>query len=312
MDEHPYGATAATQCCSTPQLQQQQPPLQQLQQAQCLWEEGAWPEQSWVQQDSLAIQATLPAWASPPFHITTKGSSKRGCSGHKLEGEGAPGVTALQHSLEHCHLTSPVLQLQGQWAANLQGALAVSHMQLTGASAHSMSEQPQHQQKQPAPNQQQQQQQPLEAPNWLRKLLTANAAAPLGQLTQLDLSLEQLPGLHGLGVLCPQLTSFAVNMNGLRSIEGLQGCSGLVQLSALVSLQFDRRAPAARFVLRPILPTCVQSMWCQLLCCQWFQVNKHQLCPLSPMCVTVLSFVLCVLCRTTSSSSSQISLAIRG
>jgi hypothetical protein len=56
----------------------------------------------------------------------------------------------------------------------------------------------------------------------------------LEQLTQLDLSLEQLPGLHGLDVLCPQLTSVAVNMNVLRSLEGLQGCSRLVHLSAQV------------------------------------------------------------------------------
>jgi hypothetical protein len=46
--------------------------------------------------------------------------------------------------------------------------------------------------------------------------------------------LEQLPGLYGLGALCPQLTSLAVNMNGLQHLQGLQACSGLVQLSAQV------------------------------------------------------------------------------
>jgi hypothetical protein len=55
--------------------------------------------------------------------------------------------------------------------------------------------------------QQQQQQQP--GLQRLQQLLAANAAVPAGQLAglrQLDLSLEQLLDLQGLGQLCPQLT----------------------------------------------------------------------------------------------------------
>jgi hypothetical protein len=134
--------------------------------------------------------------------------------------------------LQPCALTTPVLQLQQQWAANLAGALACTAAQSTACQQQQPPRQPSLQAEvQPSP-------QPLPAQqaahNWLRKLLLANAAAPLDQLTQLDLSLEQLPGLHGLDAMCPQLTSIAVNMNGLRSLEGLQGCRGLLQLSAQV------------------------------------------------------------------------------
>jgi hypothetical protein len=129
-------------------------------------------------------------------------------------------------------LTVPALQLQQEWVANLQGALACgSRHQLDTAAA--SQQQQQQQQVHQVPRQQPQQPQQQEL-NWLRKLLQANAAAPLEQLTQLDLSLEQLPGLHGLDVLCPLLTNVAVNMNGLRSLEGLRGCSRLVHLSAQV------------------------------------------------------------------------------
>lgn len=41
-------------------------------------------------------------------------------------------------------------------------------------------------------------------------------------------------GVHGLDALCPQLTSMAVNMNGLSSLQGLKGCTQLMHLSAQV------------------------------------------------------------------------------
>jgi hypothetical protein len=70
-----------------------------------------------------------------------------------------------------------------------------------------------------------QQQQPKQQPGLqrLQQLLAANAAVPAGQLAglrQLDLSLEQLLDLQGLGQLCPQLT---VSDTALQAVDKLLG-----------------------------------------------------------------------------------------
>jgi hypothetical protein len=224
---------------SDPQQQQQQ---EQQQQQPCLWEEGAVHQQSWVQ-DAGVVYASLPAASHMSQQLRGTVQAAGAVRGTMFMSMSPPNMV-------------PVLQLQQQWAANLQCALACTHCTLAGAAAdpcmqnqhcHHHQQQQCSKQQLPPPgapvtntqqhhshHQVQQRQQQQEEGTWLHKLLAANAAAPLDQLTQLDLSLEQLPGLHGLGALCCQLTSLAANMNGLQHLQGLQACSGLVQLSAQV------------------------------------------------------------------------------
>lgn len=199
---------------------------QQQHRLHCLWEDGTWPERSWVQ-DSASTPAILPTW--PSWCAASSRDCKFGSSSNSDSSNSVASQTACGDRLEPCALTTPALQLQQQWAANLQGALACRPAQTTACQSppRQPPQQPELQPPQPLLPQQ-------AAHNWLHKLLLANAAAPLDQLTQLDLSLEQLPGLHGLDAMCPQLTSIAANMNGLQSLEGLQGCRGLLKLSAQV------------------------------------------------------------------------------
>jgi hypothetical protein len=107
-------------------------------------------------------------------------------------------------------------QLQREWAAHLNAAAAAGTMaqgagdsnscrcsRLNSSSSDSGSHASGTLQSQP---QQHQHQPGLQR---LQQLLAANAAVPASQLAslrQLDLSLEQLLDLQGLGQLCPQLT----------------------------------------------------------------------------------------------------------
>jgi trimeric autotransporter adhesin len=68
----------------------------------------------------------------------------------------------------------------------------------------------------------------------LRAVLEANiASSPAGclaTLPTLDLSLERLHSLAGLGQLCPALTVLRVGLNRLTNLDGLAGCSQLREL----------------------------------------------------------------------------------
>jgi hypothetical protein len=107
---------------------------------------------------------------------------------------------------------TPMADLQREWTAHLQAAAAagtiakdVSDNSICkcsstpagcGSDVVTVSKKQQQQQQQPGLQR-------------LQQLLAANAAVPAGQLAglrQLDLSLEQLLDLQGLGQLCPQLT----------------------------------------------------------------------------------------------------------
>eukprot|EP00775_Hariotina_reticulata_P009347 gene9347-9510_t len=55
------------------------------------------------------------------------------------------------------------------------------------------------------------------------------------ELRELDLSLEQLVDIDGLGQLCPQLQIVVINVNKLTQLAGLEGCAELRQLSAKVT-----------------------------------------------------------------------------
>jgi len=192
-----------------------------------LWEEGSWHGLGW---DSAGTAHLPSARAQHPPDLGNRGSAQPASST-------AEPTFGFQHEY-----VPPELLLQQHWAANLLAALAEEDLavqrpsvkQSGSGSSSSSSRQHKHDQqhRQPAMPQTQQDQ---HTHNWLQRLLAANSAAPLHQLTQLDLSLEQLPGLHGLDALCPQLTRVAVNMNGLTTLEGLQGCSALMHLSAQVS-----------------------------------------------------------------------------
>lgn len=191
-------------------------------------------------QDSASTPAILPTWPS------WCAASSRDCKFSSSDSDSSNTTVASQTACGlECALTTPALQLQQQWAANLQGALACRPAQTTACQPpppRQPSQQPELQPPQPLPPQQ-------AAHNWLRKLLLANAAAPLDQLMQLDLSLEKLPGLHGLDAMCSQLTSIAANMNGLKSLEGLQGCRRLLKLSAQVRRHVEWGTSAVRFAL---------------------------------------------------------------
>jgi hypothetical protein len=222
---------------------------QQQQQQGHVWEEGAVDSPDWCQ-GAAAVRASL----APMLQLQTYVNCKQ--QGNISSSSSSSGVTGagVAHQLgaavacdAWCAVpfATPALQLQQQWAVNLQCALALNtHQQhLPGPQPPGHANRQQSQKHQQPQQQQQQQRQASQgvhesqaAPGWLQKLLGANAAVPLEQLTQLDLSLEQLPGLHDLDVLCPQLTSMAVNMNGLSSLPGLEGCTGLLHLSAQVCM----------------------------------------------------------------------------
>lgn len=189
-----------------------------------LWDEGSvihqvWPVTAVPEPSQCDECSTLQQLPSSGF-----------AAGGLLEIANTAHTVSVQcHQQAH---TRTILILQQQWAANLQSRALADSMEQVQQPLHNSG---QHRQLL-APPQLQQQQQPLhDPPSWLQQLLAANAGVPLRELTQLDLSLEQLPGLHGLAALCPRLMNVAVNMNGLSSLKGLQGCSALVHLSAQVS-----------------------------------------------------------------------------
>jgi hypothetical protein len=162
---------------------------------------------------------------------------------HQLQYDAAVAVwlapAAVQGQLAISQ-AAPVEALQAHWANTLrcaaqQQADASAQCQ-AAAPAHAAAAAPQ-----PAHSARRRQQ----SASALRRLLAANASVPLCQLSQLDLSLEQLPGLlWGLAELCPQLQCLAVNMNGLGSLAGLRSCAQLRQLSAQVGWSGARAAGA--------------------------------------------------------------------
>jgi hypothetical protein len=247
--------SAACSCSIGPLAVSSSGALEHQQQQQYLWEEGIVYDPDWCK--GAAVQASLPPMFQLQAHVSctqqgnSNSSSSKGSSGLTTAGA-AHQVEAVACETCAVPFATPALQLQQQWAVSLQGAVALTHTQqpLLGPQPPEPTDRQQSQMQEQTHHQQQQQRQcramhsqsqggqgghgVQTAPGWLRKLLGANAAVPLEQLTQLDLSLEQLPGLHGLDALCPQLTSMAVNMNGLSSLQGLEGCTGLMHLSAQV------------------------------------------------------------------------------
>lgn len=193
-----------------------------------LWEEGSWHGIGWGSVDTAHLPS---AGAQQPPHLGNMGSAQP-----------ASTTAELTSGFKHENML-PELLLQRHWAANLLAALAEEDLavqrpsvqQSDSSSSSSSSRRHKYDQQQCQPAMPQVRQDQHAHNNWLQRLLAANSAAPLNQLTQLDLSIEQLPGLHGLDALCPQLTRVAANMNGLKTLEGLQGCSALVHLSAQVS-----------------------------------------------------------------------------
>jgi hypothetical protein len=164
---------------------------------------------------------------------------------HSMADSAATAVPWLPAQMQ----VAPWQALQQQWAVSLccAGAHASSSSSSATAAAAVVHNRPSSgHQRQPPPSVQPQHTSMLHT-SMLQWLLAANAAAPLDQLTHLDLSLEQLPGLCGLAMLCPQLQSLALNINGLTSLQELQGCSALQSLSAQVRIAHERAGPPCFF-----------------------------------------------------------------